>query len=260
MARRLLTDDSPELRASLEDLLIAKSNDNYNGGGNSLMVRNNRRDRYFRRNSLLKNDDGNRQLRWERLENLLLEGNKDTSERTDDEQVWSLLEWLIADNNENFAGNNDSNGDNNHMGNGLREPLARELVLLIDAAAAAGTRNALYSITDRINNNFGDSNNNINADALTFASQIVPELPEDELFVSRLNILVSSLQPLLPFRSQEDSDSGNNDDIQTVSANIINNINNMSLEQMSAYVDELNDTVERFAPKLKRLTSPAVRR
>ena len=60
MASRLLTDPSPELRASLEDLL-------------------------FR--------DGS--FRWQRLDNLLTEGAKSTA--FDEAQLWLLLDYLVSD-------------------------------------------------------------------------------------------------------------------------------------------------------------------
>eukprot|EP00882_Tetradesmus_deserticola_P015416 GHRQ01016426.1.p1 GENE.GHRQ01016426.1~~GHRQ01016426.1.p1 ORF type:complete len:252 (+),score=158.14 GHRQ01016426.1:139-894(+) len=61
IARRLLTDPAPELRASFEDLVI-KDN----------------------------------QLRWNRLENLLREGSK--SQDFDSSQLWMLATWLLSEN------------------------------------------------------------------------------------------------------------------------------------------------------------------
>eukprot|EP00878_Enallax_costatus_P031030 GHUV01033859.1.p1 GENE.GHUV01033859.1~~GHUV01033859.1.p1 ORF type:complete len:615 (+),score=219.69 GHUV01033859.1:1031-2875(+) len=63
IARRLLTDPAPELRASFEDLIIK-----------------------------------NNQLRWNRLENLLREGSK--SSDFDASQLWLLANWLLSPNAE----------------------------------------------------------------------------------------------------------------------------------------------------------------
>eukprot|EP00884_Botryococcus_braunii_P007201 jgi/Botrbrau1/16482/Bobra.0142s0076.1 len=61
MAKRLLTDPAPELRASLEELVL-------NGQG---------------------------RLRWKRLENLVQEGSKSADYSPD--QLWLLAEWLVSD-------------------------------------------------------------------------------------------------------------------------------------------------------------------
>jgi aarF domain-containing kinase len=60
VARRLLTDPSPELRQALEELLLK---------------------------------DG--KFRWNRLENLMREGRK--SQGFDDAQLWMLLDWLVSE-------------------------------------------------------------------------------------------------------------------------------------------------------------------
>lgn len=60
VAKRLLTDPAPELRSSLEDLIL---------------------------------EDG--RLRWNRLENLVREGSK--SYDFDSSQIWTLAEWVLSD-------------------------------------------------------------------------------------------------------------------------------------------------------------------
>jgi predicted unusual protein kinase regulating ubiquinone biosynthesis (AarF/ABC1/UbiB family) len=60
VARRLLTDPAPELRSSLEDLILQ-----------------------------------NGRLRWNRLENLIREGSK--SYDFDSSQIWTLAEWVLSD-------------------------------------------------------------------------------------------------------------------------------------------------------------------
>jgi len=60
VARRLLTDPAPELRSSLEDLILE-----------------------------------NGRLRWNRLENLIREGSK--SYDFDTSQIWTLAEWVLSD-------------------------------------------------------------------------------------------------------------------------------------------------------------------
>lgn len=60
VAKRLLTDSAPELRSSLEDLIL---------------------------------QDG--RLRWQRLENLVREGSK--SQDFDPSQIWTLVEWICSE-------------------------------------------------------------------------------------------------------------------------------------------------------------------
>eukprot|EP00890_Picochlorum_soloecismus_P001229 jgi/Picsp_1/2106/NSC_05571-R1_uncharacterized aarf domain-containing protein kinase chloroplastic-like len=60
VAKRLLTDPAPELRTSLEDLIL---------------------------------EDG--RLRWQRLENLVREGSK--SQDFDPSQIWTLVEWICSE-------------------------------------------------------------------------------------------------------------------------------------------------------------------
>lgn len=59
MAQRLLTDPAPELRSSLEDLVLQEG-----------------------------------QLRWGRLENLVREGSKSIS--FESSRMWLLLDWLVS--------------------------------------------------------------------------------------------------------------------------------------------------------------------
>ena len=61
MAKRLLTDPAPQLRASFEELILQ--------------------------------DDG--RLRWSRLENLMREGSK--SQDFDPQQLWLLVDWIFSD-------------------------------------------------------------------------------------------------------------------------------------------------------------------
>eukprot|EP00887_Chlorella_sp_A99_P005015 scaffold4.g5015.t1 len=105
MARRLLTDPAPELRASFEDLILSRG-----------------------------------RVRWNRLENLFEEGSKSQARRGDRRgsapgrrradfdpvQLWLLAEWVCSEG-----------------GRAVRGPLAAELVRLVDALIASSAREQL---------------------------------------------------------------------------------------------------------------------
>ncbi|GBG89523.1 hypothetical protein CBR_g49313 [Chara braunii] len=96
MAKRLLTDASPELRSALEDLLLK---------------------------------DGT--FRWNRLENLMVEGRKQRD--FDDSQLWLLLQWLVSDQAES-----------------VRQSLSKELVRMIDAVGVTTARTVGASVVGRM--------------------------------------------------------------------------------------------------------------
>ncbi|EIE23034.1 ABC1-domain-containing protein [Coccomyxa subellipsoidea C-169] len=89
MARRLLTDPAPELRGSFEELVL----------------------------------EGGR-VRWNRVENLVVESAKSAS--FDPSQLWMVVDWVLG-----------------APGAGIRKPLAAEMARLIDSAVA-GARMCLH--------------------------------------------------------------------------------------------------------------------
>lgn len=183
MARRLLTDESPELRSSLEELLL---------------------------------EDEKRTFRWERLENLVVEGTKDAG--FDGAQVWDFLEWLMSED-----------------GGTTREPLKKEIIRLIDAAAAISARNALENALA------------FDAGNAALAARLVPLRPEDEEAMNRIRLLSSVTRgdQRPPNRLPAPSSTSTSTSL-TVG-------NQMSLERVSARVEDVRNTIESVLPRLQHL-------
>lgn len=123
MASRLLTDPAPELRGSFEDLILK---------------------------------DG--QFRWNRLENLLLEGSK--SQDFDPNQLWLLAEWLLSPG-----------------ASSVRASVVAELARMVDALAATNTRTQISLRTGNA----------------TVAAQLVPAAPSESEVFERAQQLARSL-------------------------------------------------------------------
>jgi len=139
MARRLLTDPSPRLRASLESLVLR---------------------------------DG--QIRWNRLDNLLREGSK--SSDFDPEQLWVLADWLFSP-----------------SAQGVREPLADEVVRLVDTYMAGAIREQI-----------GRGPAGVDA-----AKRLVPMGPKEEASLARSRSILQRLGSLQPARRRSIAVQGN---------------------------------------------------
>ena len=189
MARRLLTDESAELRSSLEELLL----------------------------------DDNRNFRWDRLENLLVEGRKDAG--FDGNQVWAFLEWLMSE-----------------EGGTTREPLKREIIRLIDAAAAMSARSALENALS-----FDSSN-------ASLVARLVPVQPEDEEAMKRIRLLSAVTQNAQTASAPPQVPSTSSSSSSGAPANgALVPMSQVSLERVSARVEDARHTVESVLPKLRHL-------